>query len=225
LAFGAHPDDVEFGCGGIIAQESRAGRRVHLVVCSGGEAASHQGDRREEAERGAQALGASVSFVDLGGDAHVEATVANALRLAAVLREHRPATVLAPTPVENQHPDHARLGSLVRDAARLARFGGIGELTAPPHAIEQLFYYAVTPGAALAAMPVLVDVSAVVERWKLAMAAHASQVATRGYVELALAQARVRGLEAGVAYAMALYPNDPLVVDSLQQFTRSARRF
>jgi LmbE family N-acetylglucosaminyl deacetylase len=41
LAFGAHPDDIEFGCGGIIASETRAGRMAHFVVCSRGEAATH----------------------------------------------------------------------------------------------------------------------------------------------------------------------------------------
>ncbi len=38
LAFGAHPDDIEFGCGGVIAQETRAGRKAHFVICSRGEA-------------------------------------------------------------------------------------------------------------------------------------------------------------------------------------------
>jgi hypothetical protein len=38
---------------------------------------------------------------------------------------------------------------------------------------------------------------------------------TRDYVELQLARARVQGLRAGVEYAQALYPNDPLIFDSL----------
>ena len=33
VAFGAHPDDLEFGCGGILARETLLGRPVHLVVC------------------------------------------------------------------------------------------------------------------------------------------------------------------------------------------------
>jgi N-acetylglucosamine malate deacetylase 1 len=36
LAIGAHPDDIEFGCGGVIASETHAGRKVHCVVCAGG---------------------------------------------------------------------------------------------------------------------------------------------------------------------------------------------
>lgn len=48
---------------------------------------------------------------------------------------------------------------------------------------------------------------------------------TRNYVELQLARARVLGLDAGVDHAQALYPNDPLVFDSLAPLSRGARRF
>ena len=61
--------------------------------------------------------------------------------------------------------------------------------------------------------------------WAAAMGAHASQLATRNYVELQLARARVSGLRAGVAYAQALYPNDALVFASLDALVRSARQF
>jgi LmbE family N-acetylglucosaminyl deacetylase len=131
--------------------------------------------------------------------------------------------------VENQHPDHSRLGRLVRDAARLARYGGLKELRRlAPHAIEQLFFYAVTPDAEPPGItPVLMDVSApeIVAAWTAAMEAHASQVQARPYVELQLARARFQGLRAGVGHAIALFPNDPVVVGSLAQLGRGARRF
>ena len=146
-----------------------------------------------------------------------------------VIRRARPSLVLAPSVVENQHPDHARLGRLVRDAARLARYGGLKELRRqPPHAIAQLFFYAVTPEAEPSDItPVLVDVSApeIVSAWTAAMEAHASQVRARPYVELQLARARFQGLRAGVGHAIALFPNDPLVVGSLAPLSGGARRF
>ena len=125
LAFGAHPDDIEFGCGGVVAAETGAGRSVHLVVCSRGESATHgtPARRTREARRAAKLLGATIEFVNLGGDAHFEITVARTIALARVIRRLRPGIVLAPSLVENQHPDHARLGRMVRDAARPARVG------------------------------------------------------------------------------------------------------
>jgi len=231
LAFGAHPDDIEFGCGGIVARETLGGRAAHFVICSRGESASHgtPAVRAAEARRAAAALGATVEFVELDGDALLEARPAHALRLAAVIRRVRPGVVLAPSLVENQHPDHPRLGRLVRDAARLARYGGVAKLRSqPPHAIGPLLHYAVTPEAEPpGVVPVLVDISApeVVAAWTAAMEAHASQLRTRGYVELHLARARVFGLRAGVAHAQALYTQDPLVFPSLEPLARAARRF
>jgi len=231
LAFGPHPDDVEFACGGVIAKETRSGRPVHLVVCSRGEAGTHgtPAERTDEATKAAAILGATIEFVELDGDARLEIRAAHAIKLAAIIRRVRPSIVFAPSVVENQHPDHARLGRLVRDAARLARYGGLKELRpAPPHAIEQLYFYAVTPEAEpVGATPVLVDVSTleIIAAWRGAMEAHASQVQARPYVELQLARARLHGLRAGCDYAIALFPGDPIVVGSLAQLTRGARRF
>ncbi len=231
LAFGAHPDDIEFGCGGVIARETRAGRAAQFVVCSRGEAGTYgtPGLRATEAEKGAALLGATVEFLELGGDSHFEVSVTHTLKLAGVLRRVRPGIVLAPSWVGNQHPDHVRLGQMVRDAARLARYGGVEELRgAPPHAIDQLLFYAVIPEAEPAGVnPLLIDVSApeILGAWTAAMKAHATQTNALGYVDLQLTRARLNGLRAGVSHAIALFPSDPLVLDSLAQLGRGARSF
>ena len=231
LAFGAHPDDIEFGCGGVIAKETRAGRAAHFVTCSRGEAASHGTPKQRVAEskKSAALLGATVEFVEFNGDAHLEVRAAHAIKLAGLIRRAKPGIVLAPSLVENQHPDHPRLGQLVRDACRLARYGGVKELRrAPAHAIEQLYYYAVTGEAEpVNITPVLIDVSPpeILADWTAAMEAHGSQISARNYIELQLTRARLRGLRAGVGHAIALFPNDPLVLESLNQAGRSAPRF
>ena len=202
LAFGAHPDDIEFGCGGVIAQETLAGRPAHFVVCSRGEAGTHgkPEQRVTEARRAATLLGATIEFIELDGDAHLEVRAAHAITLAGILRRVRPGIVLAPSPVENQHPDHSRLGRLVCDAARLARFGGLRELTpSPPHRISHLLFYAVTREAEPGDIsPVLIDISTpeIVAAWTAAMEAHASQTSARNYVEMQLTRARLYGLGA-----------------------------
>ena len=229
LAFGAHPDDVEFGCGGVIVQETLAGRAAHLVVCSRGEAATHgePEQRLTEAQRAAALLGATIEFVELDGDSHLEVRSAHAIALAGVLRRVRPGIVLAPSVVENQHPDHWRLGRLVYDAARLACFGGLRELaTSPPHRISHLLFYAITSEAEPDNIsPVLIDISRpeVVAAWVAAMEAHASQTSARNYVEVQLTRARLHGLGAAMEYATALFPADPLVFASLSGLGRGAR--
>src|SRR5215204_1896826 len=172
LAFGAHPDDLEFACGGIIAKETQLGRKVHFVICSRGEAGTSgtPAQRVIEAEKSATLLGATIEFIELDDDAHLEIRAAHAIKIAGIIRRVKPGLVLAPTLVENQHPDHWRLGKIVRDAARLARYGGLAEIRdLAPHAIEQLLYYAVTPEAEPRdGTPLLIDVSApeIISRWK-----------------------------------------------------------
>lgn len=230
LAFGAHPDDIEFGCGGVIAGETLAGRTVHFIICSRGEASSSgtPAQRVIEANRSAALLGARLEFIELDGDAHLEVRASHALKLAGIIRRVRPGIVLAPSLEANQHPDHPRLGQLVRDACRLARYGGVKELRkSPPHAVEQLFYYAVTPEAEPSGItPVLVDVSRpeILKAWTSAMKAHATQVSARDYVELQLTRARLHGLRAGVSHAIPLFPNDPVLIDSLAVVGGATRR-
>jgi len=231
LAFGAHPDDIEFGCGAVIARETQGGHKAHLVICSRGEAGTHgtPKQRTAEAKKAAALLGATVEFLELDGDSHLEVRAAHAIKLAAIIRRVKPSVLLAPSLVENQHPDHWRLGKLVRDAARLARFGGLKELRKlRPHAIAQLFYYAVTADAEPREItPVLIDVSPpeILRAWTAAMEAHASQTQARAYVEHQVTRARLRGLRAGVEHAIALFPNDPLVFDSLSAAGRGERAF
>jgi LmbE family N-acetylglucosaminyl deacetylase len=233
LALGAHPDDIEFGCGGVIAKEAAAGRRCHFLILTRGESATHgtPAERAGEARAAAKILGATVQFLPLAEDARLKPRTEHAFRIAAVIRKLRPAILLAPSLVKNQHPDHTAVANLTQMAARYARYGGIKEAILrklPAHAIGALFFYAITPGAEPADIaPILIDVSApeIMDRWSQAMNAHATQMKTRNYVELQFARARVRGLQAGVQSAIALYPNDPLVLDSLAPLSRTARAF
>jgi LmbE family N-acetylglucosaminyl deacetylase len=118
---------------------------------------------------------------------------------------------------------------MVREASRLARYGGLTELRSlPPHAIDQLFFYSLTPEAEPPGFaPVLIDVSAaeVLAAWTAAMEAHATQARSRGYVEMQLTRARLHGLRAGLGHAIAIFPNDALVLDSLAPLRRGARQF
>ena len=227
LAIGAHPDDVEFGCAAILIQEVRAGHDVHIVVTSRGEAASAgtPEGREEESRLAANIIGASIEFLDLGGDCNITATPENAIPIARVIRDFRPDVILAPHPGENQHPDHAAVGKLTRDAARLARYGGFLQLRPlPSHQIGSLYFYAITQ-VFVEAPQLVVDVTSVFEPWQEAIRCHASQMRTRSYPELVTARARSWGAAIGVEYAVGLWLNDPVRIGSLSELTLSSRHF
>lgn len=229
LAVGAHPDDIEFGCGGILIAESQRGARIVWAVCSRGEAGTHGTPalRQSECESAAKFCKAVVQWLEMGGDAHIEDRLEHAFTLARLIREVQPDLLLAPTLVGNQHPDHFVVGQLVRKAARFARFGGLAELSDhPAHSIEALLSYRITPGATPSGVSeIAVDISTVVGDWEAMMRCHASQMRTRDYLALQLTATHLAGLEFGRQHAQMLYSEDALMVDGLASLQGAKRQF
>jgi LmbE family N-acetylglucosaminyl deacetylase len=231
LAVGAHPDDVEFGCAPILIQEIRRSHEVKIVVMSRGEAASSgtPEGREQEARCAAALIGAKIEFLsyflDRGGDCHIQYEPGGSIEFAREIRAFRPEVVLAPTIDENQHPDHASAGKMVRDGARIARYGGLKELQPmAKHAIANLYYYSITQ-AFTRPPDIVIDVTPSHERWIAAMKCHESQMATRDYVEMVSARARATGAGIGVDYAIGLWVNDPIRLESLGDIAQSSRHF
>ncbi|HSS51306.1 MAG TPA: bacillithiol biosynthesis deacetylase BshB1 [Thermoanaerobaculia bacterium] len=130
LAVGAHPDDVELGCGGTLARLASEGRATGILHLTRGERGTRgtPEERQAEAEAAAAALGAkALDFLDCG-DGGLRTGPAEEDSLIAKLREWRPDLVLAPTP-HDRHPDHTRAHQLVEAACFYAglRHRGEGE--------------------------------------------------------------------------------------------------
>lgn len=229
LAVGAHPDDIEFGCGGILLKEHAAGARIHLLVCSKGESGTNGTPeiRVAECEAAAGILGAELEMIDCGGDGKIESTRSNALKIAQIIREQKPDIVLGPTFTPNQHPDHVAVGEATREAARLARYGGLEDLADyDSHAIDSLFYYAITPGAEPREPATFVfDITRFQSSWEHLMSAHGSQMKTRRYLDLQISRARTLGLQSGCEYAQALWSNDSVLVENLNSVSKGVRLF
>ena len=227
LAVGAHPDDVEFGCAPLLIKEARAGHEIRILVTSKGEAASAgtPEQRAEESRAAAKIIGAEIEFLDLGGDCNIAYTPANAIPFAREIRTFRPDVLLVPHLGENQHPDHVAVGKLARDAARFARYGGLSQLLAlPSHQIRSLYFYAITQ-VYVEPPQIVIDVSPVFAEWQAAIQCHASQMKTRAYPDLVTARSRAWGAAIGVEYAIGLWPNDPVRVNSLSELPLSSRHF
>lgn len=132
LAVGAHPDDVEFGCGGTLAKWSAAGAEVHLLVLTDGakgtwdptaDLATLVAVRVAEQADAAARLGVAAvhhtGYVDgelVNGPAERDA-------VAAVIRRTRPEVLVTHDPWRRYrlHPDHRNAGFLVLDAVVAAR--------------------------------------------------------------------------------------------------------
>jgi len=133
LAVGAHPDDVEFGCGGTLAKWAAAGCVVHHLVCTDGAKGTWDATadtaalvlvRQAEQRAAAKALGAAGIVTFLGEiDGELEATLTLRAAVAEVIRLVQPDVVLGHDPWKRYrlHPDHRAAGFLVCDAVVAAR--------------------------------------------------------------------------------------------------------
>lgn len=178
LAIGAHPDDVELGCGGTLALAARQGRRVGILHLTRGERGTRgtAAGRLAEAERAAAELGAAeLAFLDCG-DGALRAGEAEEDALIEVLRTWRPDLVLGPAP-HDRHPDHVRAHQLVAAASfyagLAARRGDAGRAGPPPHRPAAVFSYMQHHSFEAT---FVVDVTTVWEVKERALAAYRSQI-------------------------------------------------
>ena len=133
LAIGAHPDDIEFGCGATLTKWSEAGCEVSLLVCTdgskgtwdiGADTAALVARRQAEQAEAARRLGATGEVRFLGEvDGELEVQMALRSRMARIIRELRADVVLGHDPWKRWrlHPDHRAAGFLCMDSVVAAR--------------------------------------------------------------------------------------------------------
>ncbi len=227
LAIGAHPDDLEFGCGSLLAKESSTGAQIKLLVLSKGEAGTvgTPESRSEESREAAKLINAEIEFLEMGGDCHIKNTSENSFAIAKYIREFKPDVILAPHTDLNQHPDHAEAGKMARDAARFARYGGLEELKDfPTHKITALYFYPVTQDFA-APVDIVIDTTEVYDTWVKMIHCHTSQLTNKDYESLVTARGKALGVAIGTKCAQGLWRNDPIRIDSLKDINLSSRNY
>ncbi|WP_309608919.1 bacillithiol biosynthesis deacetylase BshB1 [Flavobacterium sp.] len=121
LAFGAHPDDVELGCGATIAKEISLGKSVGIIDLTRGELGTRgTAETRDiEASNASKILKVSVRG-NLGfRDGFFKNNVKNQLEIIKMLRKYKPEIVLC-NAIEDRHIDHGKGSKLVSDACFLS---------------------------------------------------------------------------------------------------------
>ena len=121
LAFGAHPDDVELGCGATIAKEVSLGKKVGIVDLTRGELGTRGSAelRDVEAANAAKILGVSVRENLKFEDGFFTNDKKHQLAIIKMIRKYKPDVVLC-NPIDDRHIDHPKGSKLVSDACFLS---------------------------------------------------------------------------------------------------------
>jgi N-acetylglucosamine malate deacetylase 1 len=121
LAFGAHPDDVELGCGGTLAKEIALGKKVGIIDLTRGELGTRGSVaiRNQESEAAAKILGVAVrENLDMRDGFFVN-DEAHQLKIIAIIRKYQPEIVIC-NAIDDRHIDHGKGSKLVSDACFLS---------------------------------------------------------------------------------------------------------
>lgn len=121
LAFGAHPDDVELSCSGVILKNTALGRKVGLIDLTKGELGTRgtPAIREKEAKASAKILGVLFRENLKMEDGFFQNDKKHLLKVIQKIRQYQPDVVLA-NALEDRHPDHGRAAKLVADACFLS---------------------------------------------------------------------------------------------------------
>lgn len=189
LAFGAHPDDLEVGAGGLLARLVAEGARVTMAVVS---LPGQRAARIAEARAGASIVGADVVIVCEERECRVEDIAMHELvrRFDQLVGDLRPDLVITHS-AHDLHWDHglvhrATVSALRRTPCDLLAFLSSPELNAQSRALGQCF----------------ADISATIETKIAAIRAHVTQLPKLD-VEATRDLARGMGRISGSAYAEA----------------------
>lgn len=121
LAFGAHPDDVELGCGGTVAKEVSKGKKVGIIDLTRGELGTRGSVdlRNQESKLASNILGLVLRENLNFKDGFFQNNESNQIEIIKVIRKYRPEIVLC-NAEDDRHIDHPKAAELVSSACFLS---------------------------------------------------------------------------------------------------------
>ena len=121
LAFGAHPDDVELGCGGTIAKAASKGKKVAIIDLTKGELGTrgNASIREKESKEAAKILGVKFRENLNLKDGFIFNDKESQKRVVKVIRTYKPDIVLC-NAIKDRHIDHPRASELVSNSCFLS---------------------------------------------------------------------------------------------------------
>ena len=215
LAFGAHPDDIELGCGATIAKEVSLGKKVGIVDLTQGELGTRGSAelRINEANNAAKILGVSVRENVGFADGFFTNDKKHQLEIIKMIRKYQPDIVLC-NAIDDRHIDHGKGSKLVSDACFLSGLvkieteleGKQQEKWRPKHVYHYIQWKNIEPHF-------VIDVSGFIHKKQAAVLAYSSQfydpnskepespITSKTFIESINYRSRDLGRLIGVEYA------------------------
>lgn len=223
LAFGAHPDDVEIGAGGLLHKWVKQGKKVGICDLTYAEMSSNGSvERRQQEANEATSLLGLHTRLNLGLPDRGLMPIQEQIQVIAhTIRLYRPRIVLMPY-WEDRHPDHGMCSVQVREAvfnAKIRKYETNKQDILTAHRVEHVLAYFINGQTE---PQFLVDISEEMDVKMAALGAYRSQFEmepgsvatplTQGYLERVRAREYVFGQSAGVAYAEGFVSHTPLLL-------------
>ncbi|WOC40052.1 bacillithiol biosynthesis deacetylase BshB1 [Polaribacter sp. HL-MS24] len=231
LAFGAHPDDVELGCGATLSKEISLGKKVGIVDLTRGELGTRGTAelRSIEATNAAKILGVSVRENLNFADGFFVNDKEHQMAVLQMIRKYKPEIVLC-NAIDDRHIDHPKGSKLVSEACFLSGLekivtevaGELQEKWRPKQVYHYIQWNSITPDF-------VVDVSGFIETKTKAVLAYSSQfydpsseepetpITSKNFIESINYRARDLGRLIGVEYAEGFTTERYLAVQNLSK--------
>lgn len=121
LAFGAHPDDVELGCGATIAKLVSQGKKVGIVDLTRGELGTRGSAeiRTKETNEASKILGITIRENMDFKDGFFRNDEEHQLKIIQVIRKYQPDFIFCNAP-DDRHIDHPKGSQLIVEASFLS---------------------------------------------------------------------------------------------------------
>jgi LmbE family N-acetylglucosaminyl deacetylase len=117
LAIGAHPDDIELGCGGMLIKAARNGHCLYLYNLTQGEEAGDPQQRIGELRRTARYIGAKALYIDRFADTKLSLTSDLINHIESHITLCKPDLIVT-HPVTDTHHDHRAVAEATIEAGR-----------------------------------------------------------------------------------------------------------
>lgn len=230
LAIGAHPDDVELGCSGVLIKEIKRGKTAGIIDLTQGELGTRGTieTRYQEAAEAAKIMGLHARDNLKMRDGFFVNDESHQLQLIAAIRKYQPEIVIGNI-MDDRHPDHGKAGKLIYDACFLSGLKQVKTMDErgeeqqkwrPKHLLHYIQDRFYEPD-------VIVDISDVWEQRMQAITAYKTQfhntqseepqtyISSPQFLDAVIGRARDLGKRIGVQFAEGFLSKKSIGIDNL----------